>query len=90
MGKTLSISEARKHLPALLREVAETGQPLTIEVRGKALVRILPALPESEKDRYPLRGLGSWISPDFDEPMDELWAGLDEPVDPTEFQSPEP
>jgi prevent-host-death family protein len=78
VAKTLSVSEARKHLPALLDEVSRTGQPLTITRRGQPIARIMPCLPDDDRLKYPLRGLGIWVSDDFDEPMDEIWEGLDE------------
>ena len=74
MERELSISEARKHLPELVDEVAERRTPIVITRRGKAVARLVPCPPSLEdEDRHPLRGMGIWISDDFDEPMEDLW-----------------
>jgi len=57
--KTLSASEFKAHCLAVLDEIAQTGEPITITKRGKAVARLVPPLPVSEG--YPqlrLRGTG--------------------------------
>jgi len=73
--KELTLSEVRRDLPSLIDEVLATGEEIVIKRRGKPVAR-LGAYVESEGDRYPLRGLGVWMSDDFDEPMQELWEKL--------------
>jgi len=57
--KTLSASEFKARCLAVLDEIAQTGEPITITKRGKAVARLVPPLPVSEE--YPqlrLRGTG--------------------------------
>jgi prevent-host-death family protein len=70
--KSVTISELRNNFSAYLREVAEKGMPLTVTVREKQVASLVPVGRETEKELYPLRGLGSWISPDFDDPLEEF------------------
>ncbi|TVR72791.1 MAG: type II toxin-antitoxin system Phd/YefM family antitoxin [Spirochaetaceae bacterium] len=43
MTKDVPLYEAKAHLSAIVRRVAETGQEVMITVRGKPTVRIVPA-----------------------------------------------
>jgi len=75
--KTLSISEARNHLPTVIDDVTRSNEPVVIERYGKPVATIAPfAAPESTANPYPLRGQPYTIAPDFDEPMLEIWQAL--------------
>jgi len=76
--KELSVSETRKHLLTLVDEVAASKDEVVITKRGKPVARLVPCRPEPRAKKHPLRGKKIWISPDFDEPMDELWEALKE------------
>ena len=67
----VSVSDLRGSLPELLKKVETTHEPLTVTRHGKAIARLVPA-DGKEKKAYALRGKSIWISPDFDEPMEEL------------------
>ena len=73
--KHLNLSDARRNLPSLADEVAQTGEEVLITRHGKPLVRIAPceAATTGETARYPLRGLPIRIASDFDEPMPDAW-----------------
>jgi prevent-host-death family protein len=73
--KQLNLSEVRKDLPGLVDEVIETKEDIVITRRGKPVAKIVP-FSEDDVNRYPLRGLGVWMSDDFNEPMTELWEAM--------------
>ena len=69
MSKSISVSKARKDLSSVVAEIQQSGEEITLTRWGKPVAKILPF---REMDpRYPLRGWGSWISPDFDEPIED-------------------
>jgi len=75
--KTLSISEVRNHLPAVLNEVAQTNEPVVVARHGKPVASIVPyAAGRPAKTRHPLRGRPLTVAADFDEPMPDLWQAL--------------
>jgi len=79
--KALAISEVRKRLPSLVREIAATRETLLITRHGKAPARRMPldlATAAEAVERYPLRGLPLEMSDDFDEPMPGLWEAIAE------------
>ena len=77
--KQLPVSEVRRRLPALAREVAATGEEVVITRRGRPLVRIVPLRQHSESQPdLPLRGLPLEMAADFDVPMEHLWEAVDE------------
>ncbi len=75
MARELSLSDFRKALPSLIDEVGQTNQEIVILRRGKRVATLSPYR-EAPSERYPLRGLGVWMSDDFDEPMADLWDAL--------------
>jgi prevent-host-death family protein len=75
MARELSLSDFRKSLPSLIDEVVQTNQEIVVLRRGKRVATLIPYR-EGPSDRYPLRGLGVWMSDDFDEPMEDLWDTL--------------
>ena len=75
MVKELNFSDVRKELSRLLDEVERTHEEIIVKRRGRRIAKITP-YGKGERDRYPLRGLGVWMSEDFDEPMPELWQKL--------------
>jgi prevent-host-death family protein len=74
--KRLNVSEVRRMLSRLTKEVAESGEAVLITQRGKAVAKLVPCSAMelgADEDSLPLRGLPIRISDDFDEPLDELW-----------------
>jgi prevent-host-death family protein len=71
-GKTITISEARRTLPALIAQVARTGVPVTITRHDEVVARIVPVQADVSDD-LPLRGHPLEIADDFDEPLGDLW-----------------
>jgi prevent-host-death family protein len=76
--RELSVSETRRQLLALVDEVAASKHEVVITKRGKPVARLVPCRPAARATKHPLRGKKIWISPDFDEPMDELWEAFKE------------
>ena len=69
---TINLFEAKAHLSALVKSVAETGQDYIVTVRGKPMVRIVPIEKQPEsRDVWELRervveeyGLPDFVEPD--------------------------
>ena len=55
--KALPIGEARRRLPALVRQVAEQHRSVTIGRRGRAEVALVPVGTAAPIARRPLKGL---------------------------------
>ena len=70
--KTINLFEAKAHLSALVKSVAETGQDYVVTVRGKPMVRIVPLEEQpASRDVWELRervveeyGLPDFVGPD--------------------------
>jgi len=72
--KTISISDARNHLPAVIEEVVKTGDQVVVVRYGRPTVTIAPFLgTKSGRGQYPLRGRSIRVADDFDEPVADLW-----------------
>jgi prevent-host-death family protein len=75
--KTMSISEARSHLPEIVEDVAQGREALVITRYGSPQATIVPyEAPDAQKMRYPLRGHSITIAEEFDRPMPDLWDAL--------------
>ena len=75
--KTLSISDVRNHLPALLEEVAKGSEALVVTRYGKAIASIVPFQARKESEtRYPLRNRPISVAKDFDAPRPDMWEAL--------------
>jgi prevent-host-death family protein len=72
--KTVNVHEAKTHLSRLLVEV-ENGGEVTIARAGRPVARLVPVGPPRKRELGLERGQ-IWISPDFDDPMPDVW--LDE------------
>jgi prevent-host-death family protein len=74
--KTVSSTEAKAHLNALLAEVQRTGSPVTITTHGRPVAVLSPVEPQTRRFGL-LPGLA--IGDDFDEPLPEselsAWEG---------------
>ncbi|KHO22126.1 type II toxin-antitoxin system Phd/YefM family antitoxin [Mycolicibacterium setense] len=75
--KTTTSTEAKARLNALLAEVAETGESVTITNHGKPVAILSPATPTPRRFG---QLAGRFVIPeDFDAPLDEaelaLWEG---------------
>jgi prevent-host-death family protein len=77
MTASVSVRELRAHLAPILDQVTK-GEQVVVTRRGRRLARIVPdvARDASAPSRYPLRGSLVEMSPDFDEPMGEIWEAL--------------
>ena len=75
--KSLSVSDVRKSLPALIDAVAASHEEIIITRHGKPVAKLI-ACDEAAlgENHYPLRGVSIRISDDFDEPMPDLWGVL--------------
>lgn len=58
MMKTVTVTDAKSHLPALLAEV-EAGQGVVITRRGKPVARLVP---ESRSGGFDWSDLRNWVS----------------------------
>ncbi len=75
--KTISISDARNHLPAVIEEVIKSHEQVVVVRYGTPTVAIVPFQDvASTESRYPLRGHPVALAEDFDEPMPNLWEAL--------------
>ncbi len=75
--KTVSISEARNHLPEIVEDVAHGREALVITRYGTPQATIVPyEEPDAQKMRYPLRGHPITVAEEFDQPMPDLWDAL--------------
>jgi prevent-host-death family protein len=75
--KTVTISEARGRLPAVIDEVMASQEGVVITRHGRPVASVQPYRPaECASDPYPLRGTRVRVAPDFDAPMPELWGAL--------------
>lgn len=76
--KTISISEARNHLPTIIDTVLNTREQVVVMRHGAPTVTIAPfQATAAEASRYPLRGRPLRVAADFDAPMPDLWEALD-------------
>ncbi|MGB3204191.1 MAG: type II toxin-antitoxin system prevent-host-death family antitoxin [Crinalium sp.] len=77
--KYQDLTDVQNNLPALLNEIADFQEQVTITQNGVAVAMILPVKGIKKIDKqYPLRGQPIWIAEDFDEPMPELWDAVSE------------
>ena len=66
--KTLNISDARNRLPAVIEEVASSGESRVVTRYGKPIASIVPFRDaKTPEARYPLRGRPITVAADFDE-----------------------
>jgi prevent-host-death family protein len=74
--KSLTVSDARARLPALIDAIAE--EEVVITRRGKPVAKLVPYTKAKSRDnRHPLRRLPIKIAEDFDEPMPGVWEALE-------------
>ena len=75
--RTTTSTEAKARLNALLAEVAETGEPITITSHGKPVAILSPAVPIPR--RFGQLAGRLTIPADFDTPLDDAdlarWEG---------------
>ena len=75
--KTISISDARNHLPSVIDEVMKTHEQIVVIRHGSPIVAIMPFRDMNpEANRYPLRGHPLAVAADFNDPMPDLWDAL--------------
>jgi len=75
--KTISISDARNHLPSVIDEVMKTHEQIVVIRHGTPMVAIMPFRDMNpEANRYPLRGHPLAVAADFNDPMPDLWDAL--------------
>ncbi|HUG30901.1 MAG TPA: type II toxin-antitoxin system Phd/YefM family antitoxin [Candidatus Limnocylindria bacterium] len=81
MDKPVNIHEAKTHLSRLIERV-EAGEEITLARAGRPVARIVPYT-----SRRQPRTPGIWkgrvvIHPEFDDPLPEFEASLEEPIEP--------
>ncbi len=76
LSKTVDVSDKRIKLVELLSEVRE-GQDIILMHNDKALARLVPISPGTDRPRTPGLHRGAIkMQPGFDEPLgDEFWLG---------------
>lgn len=75
--KTISISDARNHLPSVIEEVLKTHEQVVVVRYGTPTVAIVPFRDVAPAEsRHPLRGHPITLAEDFDAPMPNLWEAL--------------
>ena len=62
---TLPAAEFKARCLALIDQVRERGEPITITKRGKVVARLVPAGVEDERPWLALRGRGRWTGDPF-------------------------
>jgi prevent-host-death family protein len=72
--KALSIGEARRRLPALVRQVAEQHRSVTIGRRGRAEVALVPIGTAAPIAHLPLKGLAEIVG--GEEELERGWQEL--------------
>jgi prevent-host-death family protein len=78
---TVNVHDAKTNLSRLLARV-ERGERIVIARAGKPVAVLSPYVASLSR-RVPGADRGRiWISPDFDAPMPELEALLDDPIEP--------
>ena len=63
-----SLAVAKAHFSELVRR-AMLGEEVVVTKENKPVVKIVPVKPVKRK---PGTGKGIWMSPDFDEPLDDF------------------
>ena len=77
--KTLSISDVRNRLPAVIDDVVQSNETVVVTRYGKPVASIVPFKGKrSRETRYPLRGHPITVADDFDRPTPELWRAVAE------------
>jgi prevent-host-death family protein len=67
----ISAAEFKAKCLALLDQVREHGQPITITKRGKVVARLVPAVDEEDRPWVRVRGRAKWIGDPFAPAIDE-------------------
>jgi len=67
--KAVGIFEAKTHFTALCDEVVRSGEPTVVSKRGKPLVIVMPAPPETHPDRPDI--FAAWSQWETDHPGEE-------------------
>lgn len=89
--KTMSISEARNHLPAIVEDIAHSHEALVITRYGTPQATLVPYEETGvEKSRYPLRGHPITVAEEFDQPMPYLWDALAVAEERAEYTTDKP
>ena len=72
MVKEVGAFEAKTHLSRLLDEV-EKGQSIFITRHGRRVAEVIPVAPRRKTAKFgSAKGPGFYMSPDFDEPLEEF------------------
>jgi len=71
MVKEVGAFEAKTHLSRLLDEV-EKGQSIFITRHGRRVAELIPVAARKTAKFGSARGRGFYMSPDFDEPLEEF------------------
>lgn len=74
----INAGEFKAKCLALMQQVADTGEPLTVLKHGKPLVTLTPAVTEKPKTLFGLHKGLAVIHGDLDEPYDAGWEALED------------
>jgi len=76
MSKSFNIHFAKSNLSKLLKLVEE-GKTVTISRAGKPVADLVLSQKRARPTLAEFTRQTGWVSDDFDEPMPEIWSGLD-------------
>lgn len=68
---TVPAAEFKAKCLALIDQVRERGEPITITKRGRVVARLVPVRLEDERPWMVLRGLGRWTGDPFAPAVEE-------------------
>ena len=72
MAKEVGTFEAKTHLSALL-DAVEKGEHIFITRHGKRVAEVVPVAEPKKRAKFGCaKGEGFYMSPDFDEPLEEF------------------
>jgi prevent-host-death family protein len=69
--RSLPAAEFKTKCLALIDEVRERGEPITITKRGRVVARLVPAGDEEERPWLALRGRGRWTGDPYAPAVEE-------------------
>lgn len=77
----VNVHDAKTHFSKYLGDVAK-GKEILIGNRGKAVAKLVPLAPPKKASRKPgTLSADIWIAKDFDEPVAEWEAALEDSID---------
>ena len=68
----INVGEFKAKCLALMQQVADTGEPLTVLKHGKPLVTLTPAVANKSKTLFGLHQGQGWIDGDLDDALSDI------------------